>query len=111
MNSKVKLLLAILFLGGSYISNPQVEDFQNKANEIFAVQVEREAAKGNVVAKIGKVLGAKKIGEFLLRVERHELYLASYSEVYTTTDSTYQGIMIGAFGQIISFPNQQLTIK
>lgn len=111
MNSKAKLILVILLLCGSYISNPQVEDYQNKANEIFAEQVEREAAKGNVVAKIGKVLGAKKIGEFLLRVERHDLYLASYSEVYTTTDSTYQGIMIGAFGQIISFPTQKNTSK
>lgn len=107
MNSKAKLLVVVLLIVGSYLYNPQIEEYQNKANELFAEQVEREAAKGNVAAKIGKVLGAKKIGEFLLRVERHELYLASYSEVYTTTDSTYQGIMIGAFGQIISFPSQK----
>lgn len=111
MNSKAKLGIVVLLLGGSYITNPQIEDYQNKANDLFAEQVEREAAKGNVVAKIGKVLGAKKIGEFLLRVERHELYLASYSEVYTTTDSTYQGFMVGAFGQIFSVPTQKSASK
>lgn len=105
MKSSTKLLVLLGISALAYSMNPQVEDYQNQANTLFAKQIDRQAAEGNLAAKLGKVLGAKNLGEFLIRVDRHELYVLSYAEVYSTLDDSYQGTMIGLFGQIYSVPS------
>lgn len=108
MKSTTKLLIVLALGALAYMMNPEVQDYQNKANALFAKQLDREAAEGNFAAKVGKVLGAKNLGEFLIRVERHEMYLLSYAEVYSSLDDSYQGTMIGVLGQIYSVPSRNV---
>ena len=107
MSAKSKLILILLLAGIAYLTNPQVEDFQHKANELFAEQVNRAAAQGNLTAKLGKVLGAQNLGEFVIRIERHDYYMLSYGDVFSTIDDSFQGTMIGIFGQVFTFPSKE----
>ena len=93
------IILAILSLV-AFITNPKHSDFQSKANEIWEQALNQEADNGGLVAKVARFFGAGKKGDWVLRVERHDYFLFSVADVFSTLENQHMGVLIGCFGQV-----------